>query len=65
MKWSTRAESPLYIKEESEFSTYQENSLRIGSVASRGIEPPTHALGKRRSIQLSYEAMLRDQLFTN
>ncbi len=27
-----------------------------GVVASEGLEPPTPALGKRRSVQLSYEA---------
>ncbi len=31
----------------------------ISFAASRGIEPPTHALGKRRSIRLSYEAVHR------
>lgn len=42
--------------------TYQKNSPSNVSAASRGLEPPAYALGKRRSIQMSYEAMKRDCL---
>jgi hypothetical protein len=36
----------------------------LRSAASRGFEPPTHALGKRRSILLSYEAVKTAECLT-
>ena len=49
---------PTWSPEPCVFARTLRAPVRTVVAASRGLEPPTHALGKRRSVQLSYEAVM-------